>query len=293
MHYVFQLMNYFQRSVTIIVNRNADLVTNVKKSLRIKLSPLTNDSTQLIGFTNRRGDIFPFGTDSKIIGRLFEILSKAMIEEVADEMNLKVHESEQQNSYPDFWLSDEKNPDRDRIAIDIKSTYRKFTKNSEVKKFNFTLGSYASFIRNGTKNINGNYSMYSGHLIIGFLYTRNLVATNKVTSFNNVSNFIAPFNDIEVFVSEKHMIASDKPGSGNTENIATIKSNKISDFENEIGPFSIMGEEVFEDYWINHPRYLQQPKNYTNLPDYISWKKRSDSRLGLHLENLYNKWNLR
>lgn len=272
------------------MTRNDALVTSVKNELREKLRGITNPDAQLIGFANKSGEIFPFGTDSKIVGRLFEVLSKAAIQSVADRLNLTLYESEQQNSYPDFWLADSKNPDTDRIAIDIKSTYRKFNKKNEVSKFNFTLGSYASFLRNGTKNINGNYAMYSGHLIMGFLYTRALNPTETTTNFTDIDGFIPPFYDVEAFVSEKHAIASDKPGSGNTENIATIKSNNIANFENEIGPFASMGEEAFVEYWVNHPRYREENKNYSDLAGYLNWKQSQDPEAANVLIKAYQDW---
>lgn len=36
-----------------------------------------------------------------------------------------------------------------------------------------------------------------------------------------------PYKDVEVFVQEKYKISGDKPGSGNTENIGSFKTNRM------------------------------------------------------------------
>lgn len=60
--------------------------------------------------------------------------------------------------------------DTDKIAIDVKTTYRRNIKD----KFNYTLGSYTSFIRPGNekKNIVFPFNEYATHLVIGYVYNR-------------------------------------------------------------------------------------------------------------------------
>ena len=52
------------------------------------------------------------------------------------------------------------------------------------------------------------------------------------------------------FVQPKWKIASDRAGSGNTRNIGGIvEIEKLIAGE---GPFSELGEDVFDDYWMNY-----------------------------------------
>ena len=51
------------------------------------------------------------------------------------------------------------------------------------------------------------------------------------------------------FVQPKWKIASDKTGSGNTRNIGGIVD--IDKLINGLGPFAELGEDIFDDYWMN------------------------------------------
>jgi hypothetical protein len=51
---------------------------------------------------------------------------------------------------------------RDKIAIDIKTTYIR----SDGSSVKFTLGSFGSYIRNNTKNIAYRYTDYAKHYVI-------------------------------------------------------------------------------------------------------------------------------
>ena len=96
--------------------------------------------------------------------------------------------------------------DEEKIAIDVKTTY----KNNPNDQFGFTLGSYTSFLRNGTKNIVFPFHLYKEHWIIGFVYRRVPVDANAASrqySIANLSQIPAPFSDVEVFVQEKWRIA--------------------------------------------------------------------------------------
>lgn len=69
-----------------------------------------------------------------------------------------------QNEYPEFTIVKESKPNR-KIAIDVKSTYRKRTKKGGVEKFSFTLGSFRSYLRDpeGKKSILFPCAEYSEH----------------------------------------------------------------------------------------------------------------------------------
>lgn len=261
----------------------------VKQTILEELKQINYSQNEIVGFIDRKGDIYTVGSDSKILGRLFEVLSKPILQRVADRLHMELHESPKQTIYPDFWLSGDNNQEQGRIAIDIKTTYRK-TANS---KLSYTLGSYTSFLRNGTKNIAGDYSMYKSHLIVGFVYSRNESYTTMVVPFSKVGQISSPVTDVEYFVAEKYKISGEKPGSGNTANIGTFSTKNIQDFIDEKGPFAVLGNDIFEDYWNNYPTPSERSnkkKNYTDLKGYIEWKKKSNAANASLLEEKYRKF---
>lgn len=89
------------------------------------------------------------------------------------------------------------------------------------------------------------------HWIIGFVYTRNPECENvEIKRIIDAGNLQTPYMDIEYFVQEKHRIAGTVPGSGNTTNIGSIRSNNIDDFRNGTGGFPTI--EEFEEFWRNY-----------------------------------------
>lgn len=259
-------------------------INKIKSTILKELPAINQPDKQILGFIDKNKDIYTVGLDSKIIGRLYEVLSQPVLQRVADKLNLSLTSSSKQTVYPDFWLSDPENPDENRIAIDIKSTYRSFNKNG-LAPFKWTLGSYTSFLRDGQKNIADNYKMYKYHLIIGFLYTRNKEYGSQIVSLNNLEDIPSPTLDTQYFVAQKYKIAGEKPGSGNTANIGTIHSNHFNDFVYEKGPFSILGNAVFEDYWRHYPTLTERKDAkdndkkseayYDDLKGYVKWKHQS------------------
>lgn len=217
------------------------------------------------------GRIFSLGSDSKLIGRIFELICYNILQEIAEENNFILQPSNQQTVYPDFTLMRDKE-DCEKIAIDIKTTYRTFKKNGEPSSYGFTLGSYASFMRNGTKNIMFPYSQYVKHYVIGFVYTRNEEADEgQMYRIEQIKQLPVPYKDVEVFVQEKYKISGEKPGSGNTENIGSYKTNNMDYLINGEGPFSVLGLPVFEKYWAGYPKFRAISKDYTSLEEYFNW----------------------
>ncbi len=211
--------------------------------------------------------VYGIGTDSKILSRVFELLSYPFIEEIAQEQNYYLEISSEQTVYPDFTLYKTKK-DKTKLAIDIKSTYRK----KPNAKFGFTLGSYTSFLRNNTKNIMYPYDEYSEHWIIGFVYDRETESSRSTKKVNlSERNTLMPsYKNVEFVVQEKYKIAGCKPGSGNTANIGSILGD-LNDFKHGNGPFSSYGEATFRDYWANYGKNIPRP--YSDLEGYFRWKK--------------------
>lgn len=233
------------------------------------------------GLIDYNDNIYSLGSDTKIIGRVFELIVAPVLEIIAEENGLTLKESDQQTVYPDFTLMADED-DKQKIAIDVKSTYRRGYykqdstkydyKAGDPKPFGFTLGSFASFLRNNTKNILYPYDSYSRHYVIGFVYSRIEEAQKgNIKKIANRHQITAPYNEVSYFIQEKWKIAGLKPGSGNTENIGSFQSNNIKDFQNGLGPFSDHGKEVFEDYWRNYGKYRSK-KSFKNLDQYFKWK---------------------
>lgn len=258
------------------------IITTINKHL-----PTNEDAWLLLGFVNKEKTIYTFGNDSKIIGRLFEVLVKDALEAAAADLNYTLREAEKQTVYPDFYFEKEGGK---KIAIDIKTTYRK----TETSKYRFTGGSFTSFMRNGTKNIHGEYSDYVAHYILGIVYTREEHPTTGTVNIDDLNTIIPAYKNVEFFVQEKFRICGDSKGSGNTDNIGTISSNRLDPFIYGAGPFSYLGKDTFHDYWTHYPKYKDGDETkkslYTNLPGYIEWIKKKDKEKGGLLEEKYNKY---
>lgn len=205
----------------------------------------------LVGILTKHSKVYTLSFDSKILSGIFEIFCEPIIVRIAEKNGMRLEKSAQ-TAYPDFTLYSVSKPNK-KIAVEVKSTYRKFNKDGSVKKFRFTLGSYRSFLRDpkGRRGILYPYSDYIEHWVIGFLYTRNPEC--QVTEIRQVieaSQLQTPFNDIEFFVQEKYKIAGKTQGSGNTTNIGSISSNKIDDFKK--GELGFSSKEEFDNYWRNY-----------------------------------------
>lgn len=227
----------------------------------------------LAGFLTKDDTIYPLGTDTKVLSTAFELIARPIVYQMADKYNCKVFEPEQQNYYPDFTLIDS-TKENEKIAIDIKTTYRNFLRNGSWNA-KFTLGSYASFMRNGKKNIAFPYSHYKKQYIIGFIYSREEIGDTHKFSINDRHKITYPIKDVGYFCQEKYKIADYTTGSGNTENIGSITATSIDEFVNGTGPFAELGEDIFHDYWVNFPRYRQKG-HYRNLEGYLEWRKSQD-----------------
>lgn len=82
-------------------------------------------------------------------------------------------------------------------------------------------------------------------------------------------------SNIQFFVAEKWKIAGDKRGSGNTANIGSIQ--RISDIVAGNGTFANLGEEWFDDYWMNFGKIAAktasgQIKKITSLEDFVRFR---------------------
>lgn len=180
----------------------------------------------------------------------------------------------EQNFYPDISFVDNKN---NKFAVDLKSTYRKNGK--EVN--GMTLGAFTGYFRDrkSKKNITFPYDEYLGHFVLGIIYdrTEDILDEKRIYKLTDLHNITSVIKDFSFFVQEKYKIALDRPGSGNTKNIGSVI--KIDELINGGGPFTELGEEVFDDYWMY---YLTKDMAkvvdlkgapYKNLKEYKEYKK--------------------
>lgn len=240
------------------------------------------------GFVNQSGDVYPLGSDTKVLSTVFELVCRPVIISVAKKLDYEVIEPVVQNHYPDFSLvrsvvgSDvnlrgtefplaRSRFERPKIAIDVKTTYR-----GTGSKFSYTLGGYTSFIRPGSeeKNIVFPFHDYVEHFIIGFVYSRSTqkkAGSRFMYSTDEVDAIPLPIEDIKFFVQEKWRIAGDRAGSGNTTNIGSINGT-LEDFRNGNGPFR--SEEEFLEYWRGYKRTAaERSRSYSNILEFRRFKQ--------------------
>jgi hypothetical protein len=228
---------------------------------------------EAVGFYTPNHRVYPFGTDTKVISTVFEALSAPIISTIAAKHGYIVEGSEQ-TIYPDFTLSPSPGVPP-RIALDIKTTYRRFNKKGEAVPFRYTLGSYTSFLRDPTasKNIKYTYGEYSDHWTLGFLYTRREGVGSKVYYRpEEVTDLLCPYLDVEYFIQHKYKIVGVSPASGNTTNIGSFPTCKLEDLREGKGPFASVGKEMCDQYWRSYGR-TAGGRPYSNWDEFLTWIK--------------------
>jgi len=225
------------------------------------------------GFIDVAKNIYTISVDTKVISKIMELLLFPEFARFAEKYRLRMVLSEQQNFYPDIsFLDNEGN----RFALDLKSTYRIDTKYVN----GMTLGAFTGYFRDrsSTKNITFPYGSYSGHFVLGVIYSKaeDLIDERKRYTISDLENITSVIKDFQFFVQEKYRIASDRPGSGNTKNIGSVV--RINELVNGLGPFATLGEKIFDDYWMYYltkdmarSAELSRPP-YTNLRSYLKYK---------------------
>lgn len=252
------------------------------------------------GFIGVYKNIYTISSDTKIVSKILEIHIFPQILQFADSIGYKIILAEKQNWYPDLTFV-KKDNEEVKFALDIKTTFRR-----NHKTAGFTLGSHGSYFkeRDKDKNIQFPYNQYIGHFCLGVIYTRTDVTDNlaeteiyqvqelkeeyeipnkkvgerSVTTVKNLKSITSVIKDFDFFAAEKWKIASDKQGSGNTANIGSILD--IEDLKNENGIFSKLGEEWFDEYWMNYGSATMvkdgKPTKITTLKDFLEFKGRTD-----------------
>jgi len=235
------------------------------------------------GFIDVHQRIYTISVDTKLVSKVLELLLFPMFVAFAEKHGLEIELSPQQNFYPDLTF-------RERatgalFAVDIKSTYRR----SESEVNGMTLGAFTGYFRKREtrKNTLYPYGSYKGHFVLGVIYSQCLDAIDerKVYTLSDLSVIPSVIRDFQFFAQPKYRIANARPGSGNTKNIGSV--TKISEMVGGSGPFSALGEEVYDDYWMYYltadmAKALEIARPYRNLASYVEYKKRGIDVLTAH-----------
>lgn len=256
------------------------------------------------GFIDIYKNIYTISSDTKIVSKILEIHLFPKILEFAEDVGYSIVLAECQNWYPDLSFVSKRDP-RFKFAVDLKTTYRDPNYPGHVN--GFTLGSHGAYFkeRTSTKNIQFPYSEYSGHFCLGIIYTRadgkdideteiiaveeladeetekQAIGEREVTNVSNLRSITSVIKDFQFFVCEKWELASDRRGSGNTANIGSITS--IEDILKGNGVFAGLGEEWFDEYWMNY-KVTTMIKNgkatpITRIEDFLKFKGGDASKL--------------
>jgi len=239
--------------------------------LKRYVSTETGDWT-IKGFIDVYKNIYTISSDTKIVSKILEIHIFPEILRFAEEAGYKIILAEHQNWYPDLTFV-HKRDDKVKFALDLKTTFRR-----NKTSAGFTLGSHGGYFkeRDKDKNIQFPYNQYIGHYCLGIIYTRadfdsdlseteifqvedlsvqygelqDPIGERKVTNIDNLKSITSVIKDFDFFAAPKWKIASDSQGSGNIANIGSIKD--IEDLKAGNGVFSRLGENWFDEYWMNY-----------------------------------------
>lgn len=251
----------------VLKNRFQQLLSSHVNSFREAVSTPTG-KWKIKGFVDTDKNIYTISLDTKVLSKIMELLIFPKIVEFANNNQLEIIRCAQQNSYPDITFKDR---DGNLFAVDIKSSYRK----SSTQVNGMTLGAFTGYFRDrtSTKNITFPYDEYVGHFVLGLIYSRseNHIDEHRSFQIEEIEQIDSVAHDIQFFVQEKYKIAIDMPGSGNTKNIGGVIN--ISDLISGNGPFARLGDEVFDDYWVNYlttdmASARRTKRMYSNLTEY-------------------------
>lgn len=255
------------------------LLTDEVKSYKDLLETDNNDWI-VKGFIDVNKNVYTITNDTKVVSKIIEIILIPRLEAFAKENGMILELPSAQNFYPDLTFKDNKG---NLFAVDFKSSYY----GNDNKVNGLTLGSYWGYFRNrdSKKNTDYPYNSYKCHLVLGMLYKQSVVDTNEknVYSIDELKAIKSVIEHFIFFVQPKWKIASDRAGSGNTRNIGGIV--EIDNLVTGKGPFSELGEEVFDDYWMNYFNTADARYSGIGVPRYhdlASYKEYLDKQQSLN-----------
>lgn len=254
------------------------------------------------GFIDVYRNIYTISSDTKIVSKILEIHIFPQLLQFAESIGYSIVLAEKQNWYPDLSFVKRDNEEV-KFAVDLKTTYRDARYPGHIN--GFTLGSHGKYFtdRSSTKNIQFPYGDYLGHFCLGIIYSRAdavdvsetevfkvaeiqeeyglpdpKIGEREVTTVQHLRSITSVVKDFDFFVAEKWQIASDQQGSANTANIGSITD--IADLKAGRGIFSDLGEDWFDEYWMNYgtATMMKEGKSVriTRLRDFLEFKGRAD-----------------
>lgn len=226
------------------------------------------------GFVDVWRTVFPMTGDTKVLSKVMELLLVPVFMEAIADTPLTVEFAEHQNHYPDLTVVDSETGAR--VAVDLKSTY--FVGQGKVN--GFTLGAFTGYFRarESTKNVTYPYGSYEAHLVLGVLYHKlGEGEDDRRYSINEIEAIPPVAGQFEFLIQPKWAIATDRPGSGNTKNIGSVRDVKT--LLTGKGPFTayVEPESVFDDYWMHYltadmAKAADTAVPYKNLAEYVAYK---------------------
>lgn len=241
------------------------------------------------GFIDSLENVYTISGDTKVVSKILEIHLLPRIIDFAKDLGFRIVLPQHQDYYPDISFVDASD-DSKLFALDFKTTYR--IPDRPWLCNGFTLGSHGTYFsdRQSRKNIQFPYASYVGHFCLGIIYDRvETEAPHEATphSLTDLHSIQSVISNIQFFVAEKWKIASDKGGSGNTANIGSIR--RIEDIITENGMFSLLGEEWFDDYWMNYDKIAivdstGKSSRIRSLEEFVKYRN-GDTSLIVHRNN--------
>lgn len=233
------------------------------------------DGTWIVkGFIDSFRSVYAMPGDTKVLSKVIEVMLFPTFAKFAADNKLKMYLSGKQNHYPDltFECADGK-----KYAVDLKTTYKEDSETVNT----MTLGAFTGYFRDRKSNKNTlfPYGEYESHFVFCVIYNRcdDIPPEDRKFSINQLDSIPSVVKDLQFIAQFKYKIAKDQPGSGNTKNIGAI--SKIEKIIAGTGPFSALGEDVFDDYWkyymtkdMARAAELAGPP-YKNLSTYLEFKK--------------------
>lgn len=256
-----------------------DLLTEEVKTYK---QYLETDSEDWIvkGFIDIDKNVYTITNDTKVVSKIIEILLIPKLDKFARDHGLELELPSKQNFYPDLTFKDKEGH---FFAVDFKSSYY------DGESVNgLTLGSYWGYFRerDTVKSMDHTYNSYSSHTVLGMLYKQSVTDDNEkdMYSVDEIEAIHSVIEKFIFFVQPKWKIANDIPGSGNTRNIGGITN--IQKLLNGQGPFAELGEDVFDDYWMNYFNKVDArtagigTPRYNNLKTYKEYLQNQRAILG-------------
>lgn len=227
------------------------------------------------GFIDVFKNLYTISSDTKVVSKILEIHLFPYFLKFAHDNGYTLELATHQNYYPDITMISQDCPEV-MFAVDLKTTFRNDKKPNKCN--GFTLGSHGKYFKNreSTKNIQYPYGKYLGHFCLGIIYSKTSDETElEIRKLEELENIKSVISNFTFFAEEKWRIASDKSGSGNTANIGSIKS--IPDILSGNGVFANAGEELFDDYWKNYGKIIDEKGAITTFARYLKYRNLSAS----------------